>query len=226
VTTYEIQGQTVAIPVLVRDASSGTAIYDVDHAAAAALVPADFTVLESTPGRANVALALVDYRDNDLGSYHEVGVVFFVRPTAGGPDGNFIRHLPVDQPFTNEAGNAIWGFPKSVQRIDVTQTDTTSRWVLTMDGELVVDITVPRGGTDDMPQMPMSSYTIKDGKPHVTAFSQGGTGSGMSFDGVTLTLGGHPVAKELASLGLPDAPLVLSTWTERMQATFEDALPL
>lgn len=223
-TSYGVLGQTVTLPVLVRDASAGTVIFDVDHAAAQALSP--FPVVESAPGRAQAALALVDYRDNDLGAYHEVGVIFFVQ-LEGREAGNYIRHLPVDEEFTNAAGNQIWGFPKSVQQIDVTQTDSSSRWVLTMDGELVVDITVPRGGDDEMPAMAMTSYTLKNGVPHATAFSQGGTGSGMWFgEGVTLALGTHPVAKELESLGLADAPVVLSTWLEKMSATFEDALPL
>ncbi|MGB8650812.1 MAG: acetoacetate decarboxylase family protein [Mycobacteriales bacterium] len=226
-TTHQILGQTVTMPVLVRDASAGTAIFDVDLAAAQALVPDGFEVIETEPGRAQLALALVDYRDNDLGAYHEVGTIFFVRPAGGGPDGNLITHLPVDQEFTCVAGNQIWGFPKTVQQIDVTQTDTTSRWVLTMDGELVLDITVPRGGTDEMPVLPMTSYTLIDGRPHATAFSQGGTGSSMGFgEGVTLTLGSHPVAKELASLGLPDATVVITTWVEKMQATFEQPVAL
>jgi hypothetical protein len=214
----------VTLPVLVRDASAGTVIFDVDHAAAQALSP--FPVVESAPGRAQAALALVDYRDNDLGAYHEVGVIFFVQPE-GREAGNYIRHLPVDEEFTNAAGNQIWGFPKSVQQIDVTQTDDSSRWVLTMDGELVVDITIPRGGADEMPAMEMTSYTLKDGVAHSTAFTQGGTGSGMWFgEGVSVALGSHPVAKELESLGLAEAPVVLSTWLENMQATFAEALPL
>lgn len=222
-TSHDILGQTVTMPVLVRDASAGTVIFEVDHAAASAVAPAGFEVLESAPGRAQLAIALVDYRDNDLGAYHEVGTILFVRPAGGGADGNFITHLPVDQEFTCAAGNQIWGFPKSVQQIDVTQTDTSSRWVLTMDGELVLDITVPRGGTDEMPRLDMTSYTLIEGRPHATAFSQGGTGSSMTLggEGVTLTLGTHPVAKELASLGLPSEP-VLSTWLETMQATFEE----
>jgi hypothetical protein len=222
-TSHQILGETVTMPVEVRDASAGTVIFEVDLAAAQALSPAGFEVIESAPGRAQVAIALVDYRDNDLGAYHEVGTILFVRPAGGGEDGNFITHLPVDQPFTCEAGNAIWGFPKSVEQIDVTQTDTSSRWVLTMEGELVLDLTVPRGGTDEMPQLPMTSYTLLHGKPHATAFSQGGTGSGLVLggEGVSLTLGTHPIAKELESLGLPSTP-VLSTWTETMQATFAE----
>lgn len=222
-TSHEILGQTVTMPVEVRDGTAATVIYDVDLTAAQALCPEGFVAIESSPGTAQVALALIDYKDNDLGSYHEVGTILFVRPAGGGPDGNFITHLPVDQPFTCEAGNAIWGFPKSVEQIDVTQTDSSSRWVLTMDGELVLDLTVPRGGADDMPQMELTSYTLIDRKPHATAFRQGGAGSGMTFgaDGINLVLGSHPISKELASLGLPKDP-VMATWTEHLQATFEE----
>lgn len=221
-TSHEVLGQTVTMPVEVRDASAGTVLFEVDRTAAAALAPAGFVVVESAPGRAQVALALVDYRDNDLGAYREVGTILFVRPAHGGPDGNFITHLPVDQEFTCVAGNQIWGFPKSVQQIEVTQTPTSSRWVLTMDGELVLDLTVPRGGTDVLAPLEMTSYTLLEGLPHATAFSQAGTGTGLTLGGagVRLALGGHPVARELASLGLPAEPL-LSTWTEHMTATFE-----
>jgi len=226
-TSYDILGQTITMPVEVADASAGTVIFDVPLDAAQALAPDGFEVVESEPGRAQFAIALVDYRVNDLGAYHEVGTILFVRPTGGGADGSFITHLPVDQEFTCVAGNQIWGFPKSVEQIDVTQTDTSSRWVLTMGGELVLDVTVPRGGTDEMPPLPMTSYTLIGGKPHATKFTQGGSGSGMGFgEGVSVTLGTHPIAKELESLGLADAKVVITTWTEKMQATFEEAVPL
>ena len=222
-TSHEILGQPVTMPVQVRDASAGTVIFDVDLEAARALAPDGFEVIESAAGRAQLAIALIDYRDNDLGAYREVGTILFVRPSGGGEDGTFITHLPVDQSFTCEAGNAIWGFPKTVEQIDVTQTAETSRWVLTMEGELVLDLTIPRGGTDEMPPMAMTSYTLLAGRPHATAFTQGGAGSSLAFggEGVALTLGTHPIAKELESLGLPSEP-VLSTWIEKMQATFEE----
>lgn len=221
-TTYDIAGQTVTMPVQVRDASAGTVLFDVDARAAQALLPQAFCVVETAPGRANLAVALVDYRDNDLGSYLEIGVILFVRPKAGGEDGSFIVHLPVDQPFTCEAGCRIWGFPKTVEQIERQDAPGATTWTLHMDGELVLRLTMPRGGSDDAPPLPMTSYTLLDGIPHATAFSQWGSGSQLVLggDGVTLELGGHPIAKELQSLGLPSEP-VLSTWTERMRATFE-----
>jgi len=228
-TSYDIAGRTITLPVRVRDASAATVLFEVDAAAAAGLVPGDaFEIVETGPGRAHLAIVLVDYRDNDLGAYHEVGLTFFVRPRAGGEDGTFITRLPVDQPFTCEAGRTIWGFPKTVEQIDVESTATGSAWTLRMDGQPVLTLRVPRGGTDETPPAPMTAYSLIDGVPHATTFTQGGQGSQLVFggEGVEVTLGTHPISRELARLGLPAAPVVLSTWLERMQATFGEAVPL
>lgn len=234
--TYEIAGQTVTMPCLVRDASAGTAIFDVDADAARALLPEQFPPVETAPGRCQLVIAVIDYRDNDLGDYLEVGITFFVTPaavTTGAPAGGdgevgtFITRLPVNQQFTCDAGRTIWGFPKTVEDITLDYGDTAITCTLRMDGQLVLRLTLPRGGTDDMPQAPMTTYTLIDGVPHQTSFSQGGDGSQVVLgdDGVTLELGDHPVAKELAGLGLP-APAQMSTWTEHMRGSFDTPQPL
>ena len=61
--TYEIAGRTVTMPCLVRDASAGTAMFDVDLAAARALIPAPFVPVETSPGRCQLVLAVIDCRD-------------------------------------------------------------------------------------------------------------------------------------------------------------------
>jgi hypothetical protein len=225
--SYDIQGTTITMPVQVREASAGTAVYEVDAAAAGAMLPAAFVVTEVASGRAHLAIVVVDYRDNDLGSYREVGLMFFVRPAAGGTDGTFIVRLPVDQPFTCQAGQQIWGFPKTIEQIDLDYTDDAVTCALRMDGELVLRIRLPRDAAADgeMPPTPMTAYTMLDGAPHATTFTQGGTGFSMGFDAVELELGTHPVAKELSSLGLSASP-AFTTWTEHMKATFEEPHPL
>lgn len=228
---HQVDGTSVTMPVRVRDARAATVLFDIAAAAAGELVPAQFEVVEAGPGRAQLALALVDYRDNDLGSYREVGVMFFVRPQGGGPDGTYLRHLPVDQHFTCVAGRQIWGFPKTVEQIDVQDAvqdgSGSSTWTLTMDGDLVLRLTVPVGGSDELPALPMQAYTLLDGRPHTTLFTQQAAGVGVRFgpDGVQLELGSHPVAKELAGLGLP-APASMSTWMSQLRATFEQPQPL
>jgi hypothetical protein len=229
--SYEIQGQTVTMPVEVRDASTGTAAFDVPVAAARELLPPEIEPVASSEGISQVVIALIDYRDNDLGDYHEIGITFFVRPTGapadGSADGTYISRLPVDQSFTCEAGRTIWGFPKTVEEIDWSYEDASVTATLRMDGELVMRLTVPRGGDDEMPPIPMVSYSLIDGKPFATDFTQGGAGSQVLVggDGVSLELGDHPVAKELASLNLP-GPAVMSTWTEHMRGTFAAPRPL
>ena len=110
---YEIQGKDVSMPVHVRDAGSGNAMFMVPSDAAQKLIPGNaFRVVEVAPGQAQILIGIIDYRDNDLGDYDEVAIIFFVYPEDGSPEdaGTFIYKLPVNQSFTCEAGCAIWGF--------------------------------------------------------------------------------------------------------------------
>ena len=222
--SYEIQGQTVTLPVAVRDASSGTVMYMVDHQAASKIIPPEFEADEVAPGKTQLCLVMVDYRDNDLGDYDEVGVVFFVRPK-GKPEaeiGSYIHHLPVNQSFTQEAGFQIWGFPKTVEEIDFSISEGSATCALRMGGEPVFTLTLPRGGDAETPETPGLGYTLIEGSPHRLAFSRGGKKESTrpGGEGVSLELGSHPIADELRSLGLPDLPPLLSSWTEHFFGTF------
>ena len=222
--SYEIQGRTVTMPAVVRDASAGNAIFSVPAAAAQRLVGEAFTVVEMAPGQTQLILGFVDYRDNDLGDYNEVMIVFMVRPrgASADADGTFIYKLPVNQSFTCEAGRTIWGFPKSVEQIDIDYHDDRAICRLLMGGEHVFTLTVPRtqGEGAAAPDMAMTSYTYLDG-PMAVPFTTGGYGTSMvaGADGVELALGPHALAGELRALGLP-APAMMSTWTEHMHGAF------
>jgi hypothetical protein len=222
--SYEIQGQTVNLPVAVRDASSGTVMYMVDREAAGKIIPPEFEADEVAPGQTQLCLVMVDYRDNDLGDYDEVGVVFFVRP-AGQPEaevGTYIHHLPVNQSFTQDAGSEIWGFPKTVEEIAFSVAEGSATCRLSMGGEHVLTLTVPRGGDGETPDTQAIGYTLLEGAPHRIEFSRGGKGeiTQPGGEGVGLELGTHPIADELRSLGLPDLPPLLSSWSEHFFGTF------
>jgi hypothetical protein len=236
--SYTIQGREVRLPVEVRDAASGVATYLVDIAAARRLVPDAFEVPEVWPGRTLFSLAVIDYRDNDLGAYHEVSLAFFVRRRGERPLfpvniadffrgrlPTYIRHLPVDGAFTREAGEVIWGFPKTVQQIDWERRPERCTCTLTMDGQHALTLSLPAGGARTLPEQHMTTYSLIDGVPHATAFTSAVEGAGFHFGGVELTLGTHPIADELRSLGLPRRPL-MAIWMERMRGRFEKAEPL
>lgn len=227
--TYEIQGRTVTLPCDVRDASSGTVMYMVPASEASRFVPEAFEVLEPAPGLTQLSLLMVDYRDNDLGDYNEVGIIFFVKPRGGSDDqaGTFIYQLPVNQSFTSEAGCRIWGFPKSVQEIEIDYADQSATCRLVMDGQHVFTLTVPRGGTDATADTPSNGYTMIDGVPHTNEFVRGGSGEQTvpGGAGIHLELGDHPIAEDLRKLGLPKDPL-LSNWCEHMRGSFGPSRPL
>ncbi|MGZ4675938.1 MAG: acetoacetate decarboxylase family protein [Acidimicrobiia bacterium] len=128
-TDFQIMGRNVSIPVEVRDARSWFASFAVPTARAAEIVaPAGLTPARLPGGRSMLSLAFVRYVDGDLDAYHEVAVAFLVEDPAGTrAKGAYIHRLPVNQEFTCAAGRQIWGFPKFVTPIEITE-GTASRW--------------------------------------------------------------------------------------------------
>lgn len=224
--SYEIQGKNVSMPVHVRDAGSGNAMFMVPSDAAQKLIPGNaFRVVEVAPGQAQILIGIIDYRDNDLGDYDEVAIIFFVYPKDGSPEdaGTFIYKLPVNQSFTCEAGCAIWGFPKTVEKIELQSTETRVSCRLEMDGEHVLTLSIPRGHSESISgeENVGPTYTYLHGVPHRTTFATGGqTHIEPGGGSVELTLGTHTIAEQLRGLGLPN-PAVMSTWTEHMSGRFE-----
>ena len=93
---------------------------------------------------------------------------------------------------------------------------------LNMDGQHVFTLSLPRGeGTPSEDTTPIG-YTYIDGVAHRTATRMGGAYALMTPgpNGIELTLGTHPIADDLRSLGLP-GPALLSTWMEHMSGSFE-----
>jgi hypothetical protein len=239
--TWSFQGRTVTMPVVVRDAASAAATYLVAAGPARALLPGpELDVVELLPGRALFSIACIDYRDNDLGDYNEVSLALFVRER-GAPAGipyvgaaldvlrgraaTWIWKLPVDQSFTCEAGRGIWGFPKTVERIDFEDVGEQRRHRLAMDGRDVLTFTAARGGGRRLPDMEMVTYGWIDGRLHRTRFVSGAEGVGIRLGGAALTLGDHPLAGELRGLGLPARPL-MTVWMEHSHARFDAPEPV
>lgn len=231
---YRIQDRTIRFPVEVRDASSGSASFLVPAAAATRLVPDAFEVAQFLPGRALCTLVVVDYRDNDLGDYNEMAVGFMVYPKGRGPTipwfgtwadmlggrlASHITHMPVDQSFTRDAGEKIWGYPKTVQQIDIEYRSDSVSGRLTYDGQHSFTLSVPRGGERNVPGGQIQTLSMIDGSAYRTTAEQKMEGMGIRMGGATVELGQGRIADELRSLGLPKRAL-MCTWTEHMSAKF------
>lgn len=237
---YVIQGRTVCMPCVVRDASIASATWLVGSKAAQALLPgSQLEVAEVAPGRGLLTIACIDYRDNDLGDYNEVSLAVFVRargerhviPYFGsvmdmvrGRLATHILHLPVDQSFTCEAGRKIWGFPKTVDDIDFDHGGDRARCVWNKDGHTVLKLSLPRGGHGKLPEQTLRTYSYLDGTLHETRFTSSAEDFGIRLAGAQIELGAHPIADELRSLGLPKSAL-MSMWMGKMRGRFEAPQP-
>jgi hypothetical protein len=234
---YTIQGRTVTLPVEVRDALAVSATFVVNASAARRLLPTPaLRLVEIMPGRALCALAAVEYRENDLGQYNEVAVNFFVthRPVSSlplvgavlafmrGEVGVYVHRLPVTTSFSRDAGRDIWGFPKTVDEIAVSDVADRRRATWRVDGVEVLTLAVMRSGSRTMPATPQDAYTWHQGRLHRTPSVMRATGFGIRPGGAELTLGLHPIADELRTLGLPRRAL-MSMSMDHLAATFQAA---
>lgn len=185
------------------------------------------------PGRAVVILMLVRYVDGDLGQYHEFGTAVMVNPPGSDARGPralrsaaaFIHHLPVDQEFTLEAGQTIWGFPKVMADFNV-RDGRQFGFDISVDGQLVAGMEFRPGlpvppSFISRPQV-LHAYSHRDGVTREIPWEMSLSGVRYRLGGARLWLGDHPYAKELASLGLPKRALVSGS-VDNVEMTFDDA---
>jgi hypothetical protein len=207
---YLIQGRTVTMPCIVRDACSATATWLVSSRAAQTLLPGpELEIAEVLPGRGLLSIACIDYRDNDLGDYNEVSIAFFVRRRG---DRKGIPYL----------GAAAEGFPKTVDEIDFDTSGDRARCIWNKDGQNILKISLPTGGNREFPEQTLCTYSYIDGVLHRNPFVSSAEDLGIRLRGAEIELGAHPIADELRSLGLPK-PALMSMWMGKMKGRFDAA---
>jgi hypothetical protein len=224
-TAHLVLGRQVTMPVDVRTATAGTAMFAVPAGKARAAVDGTgLTLVEPVPGRALCSLAFIQYVDGDLGQYHEFGVTFLVRPAGGGQIGTYVHWLPVDQEFTLAAGRSIWGFPKELADIALTMEGPTKRCIVRQGGRLVLALLLRPGLPVPAGRASLHAYTRLDGVTRRIPWTMRAGGIRSRPGGALVLLGDHPVADELRAFGLPRTALVTST-IRQLQMTFQDAEP-
>lgn len=207
--SWVIEGQRVAFPVRITDATAACAVYLVRTSRAARLVGSGGLELVSLAGRTPLFLVLVDYVAGDLGDYDEVGVALLVRHR--GRAGVYVHQLPVTRTFTLEAGRALWGLPKWLARTELSISgaaatchlaDITGRHVLTA---------AMRALPWRLPlRLPGTLTVIAPRADQVLVSRVRGSVAGIRIGpaGTTAVLGSaHPMADELRAVGLPRHPV-------------------
>ena len=229
---HTIAGTVLTMPVRVRKAEAHNAMFSVPADAAQKLIDySGLQVCQHRPGRAIVVVGFVRYVDCDLGQYNEFATCVMVNPPGSnarglralGDAGAFVQHMPVDQTFTLEAGRQIWGYPKIMA--DFTVRDGRPFGVdVSADGALIASMEFGRGLAvpNTSRRQQLKTYTHVEGTVRETRAEQRTSGVRVRIGGAKLRLGDHPIAKELASLGLPKRPL-MSMSVDHVDMTFGDA---
>ena len=159
-------------------------------------MPNWFRIVKVCAGSRQLVLAVIDYQDNDLGDYREVGVSVFVMDERGQQRRTHSSPTSVGPEFTcEEAGRAIWGFPKSVEEIGWDRSGDSLTTTLRMDS-LGLVFPPDRAGRRRRwaVLMPMVTYSTIGGV-HRPTRSAGRHGLGVRPSGeVALKLGDHPLA--------------------------------
>lgn len=229
---HTIAGTVLTMPVRVRKATQHMAMFAVDADAAQRMIDySGLQVCRFRPRRAVAVLMLMHYVDSDLGEYYEYGTNIMVNPpgsTASGlralqSAGAFIHHLPVDQAFTLEAGRNIWGYPKVMADFAIRDGKNFS-FDVTIDGRFAVGMDFRPGFPVPAPSKPQAppTYSHLDGVTRETVGVMRPSGVRYRPGGVTVRLGDHPYARELAALGLPKRAM-LSGSADNVDMTFADA---
>lgn len=238
--TYSVLGRAVTMPVEVRTAMAATAVWSASTARLQSMIGySGLEALPFRPGRGLVAVVAVRYVDGDLGPYDELGIAVLVRrhdhPARRTPWGDLralltgqagvlIHRLPVDGEFTMAAGRGIWGFPKTLAEFDTHLAGATKQVSLHQDGQLVLDLRVRPGLPVAAPgsKLALTAYSHLDGVTRATSWEMDPSAVRSRPGGADLRLGEHPMARELAALGLPRRAL-FSTGIGNLAMRFGDA---
>ena len=223
---FQLEGRELSYPTRFYDGSSAMGIFSVPARIADDLIAdSGFTTARIAPGRTALSLICVHYTDTECGSYEEIAMAFFVkrlghqaRPAIPYLStwwdivrGNIASHtwcLPVSSTLSRDCGIFMWGFPKTLERIEYQLEAGRAQTSWMIDDELVLSYSVPASGSKDAKEISPPVYSVLEGKPHVSYLTQRYSQVGHHGRDGILTLGRHPAADPLRQLGLPKKPMI------------------
>ncbi len=174
------------------------------------------------PGLSMIGLTAMEYRKiADVSPYNEFSIAVPVQyePTVNVPGlpvlfhpmfypqryrkfGMFIHHLPVTTQDALDFGVEIWGYPKIIADIIFEDVGMVRRCQLRAEGKDIVTLEVKKMATKAL-DIDLHTYTVKDGQLLRTPVqTRGQYGITSLPGGASYTLGDHPIAEELKSLGM------------------------
>lgn len=168
-------GQTVALP-LSTEATMTAVVFSAALDPVRALLPSGLSPVRVGLQSAAVTFLSVEYHSVDGGAlepYNEFGVLIpATRPSSAAPIlsrlpsgvGGYVQSLPVTTEPARALGDEIWGYPKVVGEIDITEIGQRRRTSVSIDGAHGITVETDRPPTfGHTMSVTTESYTVQNG---------------------------------------------------------------
>jgi hypothetical protein len=215
-------GQAVDLP-LYTEATMAGVVFSVSLERVRDFLPSCLSPVRVGPRTGTVLFLSIEYHSVDRGTfepYNEFGVLIpAMRESAvstpilsrfPGGVGAYVWYLPVTTESSRALGDEIWGYPKEVADIDITETGSRRRTTVSIDGDHFITVEIERPPTMD-PGLTVSteSYTEQDGTVRREPLTfEGQMGLWPFSTRASYSLGEHPRAERLHQLDIGDRALV------------------
>lgn len=216
----------IALPIRYWRTDCFMALFAADLGAVRDLLPSRrLHPVRVTGSRAVIAVGAFNYLETSVGPYGEIAVSPLctldraappVLPLATGylrGMSGFVAHLPVTTRIAREAGRRVWGYPKFVADMDFDLGPESQRVEMSEDGQEILSLEIRRRGHVALETAPLTTYSSRDGRLVRTRIAvRGHVATALGPATGELLLGAHPVAREIAALGIDSRPLVTRTY--------------
>ncbi len=228
----------VELPIHYVESSMMTVAYAAATSRLQALTPAGMRVVELVPGRAPLAIICFDYTATSIGPYGEIGIGWpVVDSTRWQPPllplllerrwprmGWWVHHLPVTTEVALRAGRSIWGYPKFLAEIGFEWHGPRRICTLAADGSEILRVALDTRLPARPSRFPLKTYSVLDDQLLATTIDVDAVGIRRQVRvSAELTLGAHPVGRELAELDLNLSRPVEVRWFPSWRALLPEA---
>ena len=213
-------GHTFELPVSLSATIAG-AVFSADRSAVTALLPSGLEPVGTRADRAAMTVLIVQYDrvgKETIPPYDEVGVLFpaveagtrtvpylsvLRRPVSG-----YVHTLPVTTEPARAFGVDVWGYPKLVADIDVTDEGRTRRAAVTTGEGTLLSASIRRPRTVPA-RLSGYNFTVRDDELlQEPTKLRGRVGAWFGGDGASLSFGEHPIGRQLQGVGVGKRPLL------------------
>lgn len=187
-------------------------------------------LIEVFPGRAVLVVSFALYRQSPFGSYAEAVLSLMASHEKTTPVLTlaqlmqqsrypaYVLHMLVNSQEARQMGDAIWGLPRILADVRMTEQAGQVLCEAAIEGQTVLQFVVERPKTDRARTMQIETYSQRNGmllrsvmtcSARLYGRTQGG--------GATLSWGNHPIGQSLSVLEVSSLPLMMRFY-DQMQA--------